>query len=532
MKKIILNEKDISRIIELYTKEDYGTHKLAELFCVGHKKISEILKNNNIDIKHKGAQVKYGNSSVIEKSKINIYKPINGKLVAICKKTGIIINDPNNLSGQLTTHIIKTYGDIDIPNNTYQRKKYEILNNKKWFQEYFDILEVELTPPKIKNESNKNTLIKERKILFNDSKNYVICKLCGEKLKSISNTHLINKHNLTTAEYKLNFPNEKIVSKSVSNIISKQAKITNTNMTPSWTSKGEAEVKEFIISLGFNVEKSKNRKLLEGKEIDLFINDIRLGIEYNGLYFHTEKMGKNSSYHLNKTIACNEIGYNLIHIFEDEWVKNKQLVKNKLKHILKINDGIKIGARNVIIKIISANDKKDFLDKNHIQGNDNSTIMYGAYYKEELVGVMTFSNKRNMTKTKNGEYELTRYATKQNYHINGLGSKFIKRFIADYNPISIISFADRRWTLNVHNNLYTNIGFKLIDIIKPDYRYYNSSINKYKRFHKFGFGKNSLKKKFPNMDFSKTEKELTTELGFDKIWDCGLFKYELLIINK
>jgi hypothetical protein len=33
------------------------------------------------------------------------------------------------------------------------------------------------------------------------------------------------------------------------------------------------------------------------------------------------------------------------------------------------------------------------------------------------------------------------------------------------------------------------------------------------------------------MDFNKTEKELTTELGFDRVWDCGLFKYELINQN-
>ena len=109
----------------------------------------------------------------------------------------------------------------------------------------------------------------------------------------------------------------------------------------------------------------------------------------------------------------------------------------------------------------------------------------------------------------------------------------LKTFIVDYKPENVISFADRRWTLDGNNNLYTNLGFKLTKIRKPDYKYYNSKIDKHRRFHKFGFGLSSLKKKFPNLEFNKsdgkpkTEKELTTELGYDKIWDCGLFKYEL-----
>jgi len=240
-------------------------------------------------------------------------------------------------------------------------------------------------------------------------------------------------------------------------------------------------------------------------------------------------MGKNSTYHLNKTLECNKQGYKLIQIFEDEWELNKDLVKVKLKHLLNINDGIKIGGRNVIVKKIKSEDKINFLSKNHIQGVDKSTISYGAYYKNELVGVMTFNDKRNMTKNNEGQFELSRYCTKQNYIIRGLASKMIKQFIIDYSPKTIISFADRRWTIDPEKNLYTNLGFKLISIIKPNYYYYNSKLNRYKRFHKFGFGKNNLKKRFPNLDYNKTEKELITELGYDKIWDCGLFKYELML---
>jgi hypothetical protein len=252
-----------------------------------------------------------------------------------------------------------------------------------------------------------------------------------------------------------------------------------------------------------------------------------LGIEYDGLYFHTEKMGKNSTYHLNKTIECNKIGYSLIHIFEDEWKTNEKLIKSKLKHILKINDGIKIGGRNVQIKKITPKEKSIFLNENHIQGNDSSPISYGSFYGEELVGVMTFNNNRNMTKTADNEYELTRYSIKEGFVINGLASKFLKQFITDYSPKNIISFADRRWTLDPHNNLYTKLGFSLVDITRPNYFYYNSKVDRHKRHHKFGFGKNSLKRKYPNLDFNKTEKELTLELGYDRIWDCGLFKYEL-----
>ena len=83
--------------------------------------------------------------------------------------------------------------------------------------------------------------------------------------------------------------------------------------------------------------------IVNDPEIDLIIDNTDICIEYNGLYYHTEKMGKTSSYHLNKTIECNQIGYKLIHIFEDEWKTKQDLVKTKLKHLLKVNNGVKIG---------------------------------------------------------------------------------------------------------------------------------------------------------------------------------------------
>ena len=562
-----LTSPQIENIIELYTNQGYSTHKLAELYKVGHKKISQILKDNNIEIKKRGGQIKIGNSNDLEKSKVNKYTSEDKELITKCKKTSITINDPNNLSGKLTKHIIEIYGDVNIPTNTYQRKKYEQINGKKWFEEYFDIIEVdkdvkrkcnlcEWETTDIYNKSGcfTNHIEKIHKITLDDyltqfpndiqyhhnyikrtdrekelllEENFVICQLCNERMKGISNTHLKNKHNISVEDYKLKFPNSKIVSESTSNILSELIKETNINFQPTWTSKGETEIKEFIEGLGFEIYKGKNRKLLEGKEIDLIIPELKIAIEYNGLYFHTEDMGKTSTYHLNKTLACNQLGYKLIHIFEDEWMVNKELVKSKLEHILGVSDGIKIGARKVIVNKISKEDKSYFLDGFHIQGNDKSDIFYGAYYNNILVGVMTFNSQRNMTKNIEGEYELSRFSTRQGYVISGLASKILKQFINDFFPSSIISFADRRWTTDGNNNMYTKLGFQLTSILKPTYFYYSSKVNRYKRYHKFSFGKNSLKKKYDGIDLSKSESEITKELGYSKIWDCGLFKYRL-----
>lgn len=250
-----------------------------------------------------------------------------------------------------------------------------------------------------------------------------------------------------------------------------------------------------------------------------------VGIEYNGNIHHTDWFGgKDKNYHLDKTVKSNNSGYGLIHIFSDEWLNNKDIIIHKLMHLLGVSDSIKIGGRKCIIKEIQTEIKNEFLDTYHIQGRDSSTVKLGAFYDDILIGVMTFKIKDSKI------YELTRFATNYSYSISGLGSKMLKFFINNYKPNNIISFADRRWTLNAHDNLYTKLGFKLVKILNPDYKYFHSKDKSQLRYHKFGFRKNILIKKYPNLlNISMTETEMVKKLGYDRIWDCGLFKYELAL---
>lgn len=313
-------------------------------------------------------------------------------------------------------------------------------------------------------------------------------------------------------------------------------------LKPNWTSKAEKEIGDFINSLGIIFE-DNDRKFLHGNEIDILIHDKKIGIEFNGNRYHTEIYGnKNNTYHLNKTKLMNENGYGLIHIFEDEWENKKDIVKSKLKHILGCSNGIKIGGRQCEIKEISTTEKNDFLNKFHIQGEDKSTLKLGAFYKNILVSVMCFNNKRNMSSDMNGGWELTRFATNNDYIIMGIASKMLKFFIKKYSPNEIISFADKRWTIN-ENNLYSKLGFLKDGDVRPNYFYYHAN-NKYKRFHKFNFGISSLKKKgmwdvavADLISKGGTEKDMTEWKcmqfhGWDRIWDCGLIRYKLVISSQ
>ena len=269
-----------------------------------------------------------------------------------------------------------------------------------------------------------------------------------------------------------------------------------------------------IVSLFSEIEHQQhNREILNGMEIDIFIPPLKLGIEYNGLRWHSEEFGKDHRYHLDKLNKCNEKGIRLIQIFEDEWINHREICESKLKQICGLNTNPKIYARKCEIREISdKTEAYEFLDKNHIQGRTVCTIALGAYYQNNLIGVMTFK------KEKEGYWDLNRFATDINYQCVGIGGKLFKYFTRNYPFIEIKSFADRRWTTDPTNNLYTKLGFAFDSFVPPTYWYHNPKINPYIRFHKFGFRKQHLHKQY-GLPLTMTEREMTETLGYTIIWD-------------
>ena len=279
------------------------------------------------------------------------------------------------------------------------------------------------------------------------------------------------------------------------------------------------ELNEITNCLKVLSPQQRNREILRNREIDIYIPSLKLGIEYNGLRWHSEEFGKNKNYHINKLIECNKQGIRLIQIFEDEWINHREICESKLRQICGLNTNPKIVTRKCkVVEMTDKNEAYEFLDKNHIQGRTGFTIALGAYYNNELVGVMTFK------KGEEGYWDLNRFATDINYQCIGIGGKLFKHFTRNYPFIEIKSFADRRWTTDPTNNIYTKLGFAFDSYVPPTYWYYNPRISKIERFHKFGFRKQHLHKQY-GLPLTMTEREMTETLGYTRIWDCGLIKY-------
>lgn len=467
--------------------------------------------------------------------------------------------DINNKSGCFTNHI-KTKHNLTI---------------ELFLEKYND----QYNPDLFKTNKQK---IKRSAYLQENEKNRIECKICNKLFKKLSHTHL-KHHNITPDKYKQKFNVSSTCSESTTNIQKTKSinsqfqgildRITEYNCIPLFSEKqydgvdnnkkykfkcnvcinkflstlddgkgpickicnpsllfkpnkkAENELYEFLNSFLPNKIVCNDRTTIAPLELDFYAPSKNIAIEYNGLYWHSEYY-KDKKYHLNKNQLCEQKNIHLIQIFEDEWHNKKELIKAKLKHILKENNTERIYARKCIIKEIDFSTAKTFLEKNHIQGNDTSTYKYGLFSANELVAVMTFSKPRIALGSKVTEscFELCRYASLINKVVIGGSGKLLSYFVNKNNPKKIITYADKRWTHNT-DNLYTKLNFKYIHTSQPNYFW---CLNK-TRYHRYNFTKYKLVQKGKNP--LQTETQIMHADGYYKIWDCGHLKYEL-IYNK
>jgi len=276
----------------------------------------------------------------------------------------------------------------------------------------------------------------------------------------------------------------------------------------------EILLKEFIKKNYDKTILSNDKKT--GKEIDIYLPDLKLGFEFNGVYWHNE-IYKSNNYHQEKTKLAENEGIKLIHIYQDDWFYKRDIVKSRILNLLGRSN--KVYARQCDIREIYDNKMiRSFLENNHLQGNVSSKIKIGLFYKEDLVSLMTFGNLRRSMgqKSEEGSYEMLRFCNKLNINVVGGASKLFKYFIKKFSPIEVISYADRSWS---QGNLYEKLGFELHSKTRPNYYYVINGV----RNHRFNFRKDKLVKE--GFDQSKTEHEIMLERKIYRIYDSGQLKY-------
>jgi len=293
---------------------------------------------------------------------------------------------------------------------------------------------------------------------------------------------------------------------------------TECNKIDTQISGKELQILNFIKENYTGLIIENDKKILKGKELDIYLPELNLAVEFNGVYWHSE-LYKEKNYHKSKTEKCEELNIQLFHIWEDDWHHKKNIVESMILNKLNKTPN-KIYARKCILKEISDNSLVlDFLEKNHIQGFVGSSIKIGLFYNDVLVSLMTFGKKRKIlnSKSREGEYELLRFCNILNTNVVGGASKLFKHFVKTYAFSEIITYADRSHSKGI---LYNALGFGLISKTDVGYSYYDHRLNKYNRFN---FRKDVLVKE--GYDPTKTEVEIMYERGYFRVFNSGNLKY-------
>jgi len=429
--------------------------------------------------------------------------------------------DLNILPMQSGTSIIdnleKYLQDLILPIETLQQFKYEVRfldrgSPKPIVHKCPECLESKATPFKlfVQGKNLRHTKCKTLQTQRTNLKRYgVVCVRQSTEIKEKIKQRMIQKYKVENYQQ---LPENRNKLKDWC--------VDNPNKT--FTSRPELEILQWVQSFYPNSKKYKDGT----HEIDIFISEINLGIEHNGLYHHQENVLDNrcgikvgQRYHLNKTKHFKDKGIRIIHVFEHEWRDRQEQVKSFLLSAMGKNE-IKIGARKC--QVLWSNSPHDiqetygFLEVYHIQGAPNygTKFITKAMYNNEIVAVATFGRHH-----RNGEdWVLTRFCTKTNYTIQGILSKMSK-LASQQLKADMLSWADYRLS---NGNGYEKAGWIFEQLLPPDYFY-----------HKNGkvFSKQSRQKKAVKTPVGMTERQHAEIDGLNRIFDCGKIRYKYVFNN-
>lgn len=481
--KLYIHHKDIKDIPKCYCNKEL----IYKSFTKGYGSYcSTKCLSNSEEIKNKRKQsciTKYG-----------VENPMQNKI----------------FSEKLKETIFNKYGVENISKLKSIKDKIKKTNINKFGYEYVSQI------PSVKNILSDKMIARQEELTT--KRNSQIYQYLESKTKNL-NIKLIANNSSNYKFLCINCNNEFNIHK---NLLNDRIKNKNTiciicNKINS-SSDAQEQLYNYIKTIYNGIILKNNRSIING-ELDIYLPELQIAIEFNGIYWHSD-IYKDKNYHINKTNECINLNIKLIHIWEDEWLQKKEIILSRIKNLIGISN--KIYARKCIIKEIDNKEYKLFIEENHLQGFVGAKIKLGLFHNNEIVSVMSFGNlRKNMGYIKQeGCFELLRFCNKLNYSVIGGASKLLNYFIKNNRVLNIISYANIDWSFG---ELYKNLGFTKLYDTKPNYFYYKNG----NRYNRFSFRKDILIKRGYNKSLS--ESEIMKKEGYYKIYNCGNSKYELKI---
>jgi hypothetical protein len=474
--KCISSDPNIKKIKEQRSMEKWGTKSPTQSQTIKEK----IIETNKI---------KYGGNSPMSSKEVQ-----NKSKNTLNKNWGV--DNPSKSKQILEKRVESFKGNIKKYRESYKKTSLERYgvehpwSNKNIHQKTIDFF----------YKSYKERIIES----INDHSKFINFKL-GDKTKLIFNCKKCNNNfEILTYQFYWRINNNR-------NLCTRCFPISDTS------SIAEKEILNFIKENYEGIILENDKSVIRPYEVDIYLPELNLGFEFNGVYWHSEKF-KNKKYHLNKLNISKENGIDLITIWEDEWNIKRSICESFILN--KLGKSKKIFARKCNIRVISYMNSKEFLDDNHLQGDCKSSVRIALYLNNDIVSLMTFSKLRLAVggRSKESVWELTRFCNKVGYSVVGGASRLLKYFINNYNPVEIQTYSDNMIS---NGDLYKKLGFKYSHTSKPGYWYSINGI----RYHRFNFRKDKLVEK--GADKNKFEHEIMEEMGYLRVWSAGNKKWIL-----
>lgn len=274
----------------------------------------------------------------------------------------------------------------------------------------------------------------------------------------------------------------------------------------------QLEVEAFVRGLGFDTVRDATGVLPGRQEVDVWVPERRLGIEYCGLYWHGEaRLGR--SYHRDKLRAAEQAGVRLVTMFEHEWGPR---AAGYLRAILGRHD-TRVQARKCTWGRLEWAAATAFFEAHHIQGAPApGTYVAGLTFGDTLVAALCCRHAPTRdAKGRAARWELTRYCVRAGTIVVGGFDRLWTHFLEDVRPPQVVSFSDNRWSAG---DLYRRAGFVLSHEVPPSYHYFKGR----RLYHKSGFKKADIARKLGPLLPGETEAAAMQRFGYGRIWDCGL----------
>ena len=238
-----------------------------------------------------------------------------------------------------------------------------------------------------------------------------------------------------------------------------------------------------------NIEYSKNLTINKRKT-DFVIPSIKTVIECDGLYWHSDDILE-KQYHHKKRTDYLKAGYKSLFFRQDEIFDKLDIIESIILN--KCQRSKRVYARKCQIVELSSSESSKFFKENHLMGAGKG-ITYGLCINNEIFSCI------RIKKTKNNDYEVSRFCHNKGYNVIGGFSKLLKHVERNIKMDKLVTFIDLRYG---NGKYLPSLGFKLIGSYLS-FKWTNSRETIYRM-------------KFPGNSGYKQ--------GFAKIWDCGQAKY-------